>query len=367
MRSAEWADHRARALAMSRVDVVRGCGQRWREVRCGCSTIQTRVGCDQPQLCMRCRVKHSRKWRGRIVEGIEHGLKRERARWYGTSRERRRGMRPGVYLITLTAPHSGDLERDRKSMGRAVRKMLKHATAAKWWRVYALTWEATKGTVGDGHLHCHMAVISSWVPYTSEQVKGERAEVRDRRGRPTKRGRMGLRELWADVCPGALVVDVKAPGQASNAAYSAGRYLAKYVTKGVDPVEFTGRKAGELLVAFRGRRKVTTSAGFWRPRHGACESCKERYRLTLTPCSLQDLMPGAVLRSQGVRYRFRAWEQDELYAPWEWRPPSRAPAEPAPRPSKMNRPSRWVLTRGPSEWAEPVSLDGWKPQHFEKA
>jgi hypothetical protein len=101
--------------------------------------------------------------------------------------------------------------------------------------------------------------------------------------------------------PGAVVVDISAPGATSDDARSAGEYLAKYVTKGVDPLEFTGRKAGELLVALRCRRKVSTSAHFWTERDTSCECCGEEWRSKLAPCSLQELMPGAVLRSQAER------------------------------------------------------------------
>jgi hypothetical protein len=368
LRAAEWAEHRARALAMSRADVVAACGVRWRAVTCGCGRVEMRVGCDQPQLCSTCRKRHSRKWRARITAGMDRALSDERREWYRTPRALRRGMLPGIYLITLTAPHaSGDIEVDRETMGVAVRKLLKHANKKQWWRTYALTWEVTCGPTklapnrspNEAHLHCHLAVISSWIPYNAQAVAAidpDAAEALSLAMAPRGRGRprpstrelrsiRGLHDVWRDAMDGALVLDVKAPKRGADNARTAGEYLAKYVTKGVDPSEFTGRKAGELLVAFRCRRKVSTSAGFWTPTDCACDRCHEAWRSTGAPCSLQDIAPGAVLRSQSVRYRFARWSQDELFAPWEWRAPNRPPEPPRERKSKLNAPSRWKLYR----------------------
>lgn len=313
LRAAEWAEHRARALAMSRADVASACGKRWRSVTCGCGPREMRVGCDQPQLCGTCRRKHSQKWRKRITAGMDAALREERARWHRSYP--RRGMRPGIYLITLTAPHSGDLATDREAMGGAVRKLLKHATKYDWWRTYALTWEATSGADGLGHMHAHLAVISSWVPYTSKQAVDRGDAVSGRR-----RVVRGLHDVWRDAMPGAVVLDVKAPRTGADDAQSAGQYLAKYVTKGVDAAEFTGRKAGELLVAFRCRRKVTTSAGFWVKAITDCECCGEAYRSLGAPCSLQELMPAAVLRSMAERTRYRDVDRFPPQVALRWGP-----------------------------------------------
>lgn len=236
-------------------------------------------------------------------------LRAARERW---DRRRRRGHRgsssPGVYLITLTVQHSGDIRADRRALARGWRAVSKassyggydirdrdgnvvRSSAAKWWGAHALVYEATPGTKGDGHLHAHVACISSWVPYHE------------------------LRAVWRKAT-GSVVVDVvdpstqaarsKARGYASNEAGTAAAYLAKYVTKGVDPREFTGRKAGELLAAFRGVRKVTTSEGFWRPvASRACSCCGEVRRLVGAPVGLQEHAPHAVLASLAERTRWR--------------------------------------------------------------
>lgn len=243
------------------------------------------------------------KWRKRLGAGLESGLRRERLRYWATPRYRRRGMVPGVYLITLTGPHSGDIATDRARMGRAVRVLLKHATWQRWWSVYAYTWEVTPGADGLGHVHCHLAVVSSWVPFTVTQVeqndplawcprrKGEQRRAMRKRSR-------GLHEVWRDAMPGAVVLDVRPPKRESaNQAFSAAHYLSKYVTKGVEPSEFTGTKAGELLVAMAGRRKVSTSEDFYVPPITACECCGEEYRSAGAPVSLRDFNPGAFIRT----------------------------------------------------------------------
>lgn len=137
------------------------------------------------------------------------------------------------------------------------------------------------------------------------------------------------------------------------------------MTKGVDPEEFTGAKAGELLVAFRNRRKVSTSKKFWRDVKPKCDCCGRDYRSVEAPCSLQDINPGAVLRSWVVRRKWLGVQ--EAFPPWmrrEVHPPAMVVEA---KPSKLNAPTRWVLPdTSPSEWPEKIPLQGWKPQHFEK-
>jgi hypothetical protein len=321
LRSAEWAEQRARAVAMKREDVLATCGERWRSIACGCKRVEVRVGCDQPQLCAHCRKRHAAKWWRRISDGMAAALARECRQWRSTPSHRRRGMLPGIYLITLTAPHTGDIGADRERIGKAVRKLLKHATKHDWWRTYALTWETTSGTRGDGHVHVHLADVSSWIPYTSANVERDDAAVWIPRRKGERRRRVrGLHEVWMDAVPGAIQPDVSPPNRERNEAKSAGYYLAKYVTKGVDPAEFTGAKAGELLCAFRNRRKVSTSAGFWCDEQARCECCSQLWRMTEAPCSLQDIAPGAVLRSQVARHMWLGI-QEPLFAPWQERQP----------------------------------------------
>jgi hypothetical protein len=274
-RSAEWAEHRAQAMALPRGDVVDACGKRWRSVRCDCGTREVKVGCDQVQLCATCGKRHWRKWRRRIVRAMDAHVRAARGAWHHAGKP---GRLPGVYLITLTIPPQSSIAEGREKLMRGWRALTKRANAGGWWGAYALTIEVTPGTSGQGHVHAHIAAVSSWVPYAE------------------------LHEAWRSIT-GARVLDVQAPGRATR-SHKAAEYLAKYVTKGIDPAVFTGQKAGELLVAFRGKRKVTTSVAFWTPtkeREHQCPTCGKASRSCGDPPALRRVVPGAVLRAMAER------------------------------------------------------------------
>lgn len=287
MRSAKWAEQRAQALAMPRADIVAACRKRWRTIRCGCGSRELPVGCDQVQLCEWCRKRHCRRWRKRITRALGSHLRAAQGEWRAAGRL---GRAPGIYLVTLTGPHSGSIAQDRERLGAAWRELTKRAQAGGWWGAYALTWEVTPGTRGDGHVHAHVAVISSWVPYE----------------------RLGA--AWRALVPGAVQPEIVSPSAARRRAKQRGRsyhasenaayYLSKYVTKGVDPREFTGQKAGELLVAFRGKRRFTTSLRFWRPLRdlaACCKSCGRATQAGRAPAALVSVAPAAVLRAFAER------------------------------------------------------------------
>lgn len=183
--------------------------------------------------------------------------------------------------MTLTVPHSGSIVVDRKRLGDGWRALYKHAHASGWWSTYAATYEATPGTDGLGHVHLHVVLVSRWVPYGK------------------------LHEAWRAATPwlgdGPRVLDISASIDDGNGRRravgdaDAASYVSKYVTKGIHPSEFTGQKAGELLVAFRGRRKVTTSAHFWRP-VSRCDTCASRFELRERPPGLAKHAAGACWR-----------------------------------------------------------------------
>ena len=280
-RSAEWAEHRAQAMALPRQELVATCGERYRRVVCGCGPREFKVGCDQPQLCATCRKRHWRRWRKRITRAMDAHVRAARGAWHGARlRGESRGMQPGVYLVTLTVPHSGSIVMDRETIAKGWRRLTKIANARNWWGAYAMTYEVTPGTAEDGsrgHVHVHLAAVSSWIPYDE------------------------LREAWHEFT-GAEVIDVSPPR--SGTRESAANYLAKYVTKGVDPAVFTGQKAGEILVALRGKRKVTTSRAFWTPtRHLEvhCKVCGERHQALGAPPALVRVAPGPVLQAYAER------------------------------------------------------------------
>lgn len=275
---ARYAGARSTALAMGRADLVAACGGRWRTVGCGCGRRDVPVGCDQTALCADCRKRHSNRWRRRITHALKRHLRAAVSGWAGAGGRAGGGSRPGIYLVTLTAPHSGDLVTDRDVMGRALRVLLKHATAAGWWKHYAAVWECTPGRDGRGHLHVHLACIATWIPYDE------------------------LHAIWRTALPGARMLDVKSPrGGDQKAPGRAAHYLSKYVTKGVEPSDMTGQKAGELLVASYGKRRVTTSRHFWTEADPSCKECGRRCYLAAAPVGLRQHVPGGVLRAFGVR------------------------------------------------------------------
>lgn len=276
-RSAEWAEHRAQAMALPRGELVAACGKRWRKVRCKCGVREVPVGCDQMMLCERCSKRHWRRWRKRITRAMDAHVRAARGAWHHRGKQ---GRLPGVYLVTLTVPHSGSVERDRATLAAGWRRLTKRASAGGWWGAYAMTYEITPGANGEGHVHIHVAAVSSWIPYEE------------------------LHEAWRSFT-GAKVLDVSPPTRARGTrSGKAAEYLAKYVTKGINPADFTGQKAGEIIVAWRGKRKVTTSVAFWTPTRDLetqCSTCGEHAHAIGAPGALQTIAPSAVLKALAER------------------------------------------------------------------
>lgn len=270
-RSARWARDRSRAMAMARHDVLDACAQRFRTIRCDCGPRELPVGCGQVALCARCAKTYWRRWQKKIQGALELHTLGAQKRWRATPAGERAGMRPGIYLVTLTVPHDGGVAAQREALGRAWRGLTKIAHKYGWWSAYAATYEATPGSDGRGHVHLHVSAISSWIPYRE------------------------LHEHWRRLAPGAEVLDVQAP-RADRTARTAANYLAKYVTKGVEASEFSGQLAGELLVVNRGKRRVTTSVDFWQLAPDPCRLCGAWHRQTGVPLGLHTVAPAGVLR-----------------------------------------------------------------------
>lgn len=265
-RSSAWASTRARSLTMPRRDLLATCGRRHRAVRCGCGTASVPVGCGLTSLCESCGRRRWRRESKRVRESLTVHVAAARADW----RQRRRGRVPDVYLLTLTARHTGDLLADRARMARAWDALRDVGRA--WWSAYVATWEATPGVDGEGHCHLHVAAVSAWVPYDE------------------------LRAAWSRALGEPARVHVSPP-RGRRASRNAASYVAKYVSKGVQLSEWTPEKAAELLASARGRRAVMTSRRFWQLRPARCRCCNRQHELVGMPEGLAALAPGAVLRA----------------------------------------------------------------------
>ena len=209
--------------------------------------------------------------------------------WARKSPRARSKRKPGTYLLTLTAPHSGDLVVDRATLARAWRDLSKHQQlSGGWWDSYVSVYEATPGSDGAGHVHLHVVAVSSWIPYR---------ELHKRWSKSVLGGCGHAGKCFCVLSPRAHV-QISPPSGGRRGAESAASYVAKYVSKGIQPGELSAQKAGELLVSARGRRVVTASRGFW-VRRGQlpCRKCGEIPKLDSLPLSLLAAAPAACWRA----------------------------------------------------------------------
>jgi hypothetical protein len=171
---ADW--HFARADGQrDRFERVAACGDREIAVTCDdCGTEGRRIEarCSQARLCVICRGVRGADYRSTIRAGRNRGLR-------STSRLRRRGAPGGEWserFMTLTIPHSGDIERDVSAINGAwpiFRKKLweffrrehrlpKHDLAeVRFVRVL----EITPGRENDGHAHFHVYLLCPFIPH----------------------------------------------------------------------------------------------------------------------------------------------------------------------------------------------------------
>lgn len=137
-------------------------------------------------------------------------------------------------LVTLTAPHSGDLDADRKRIATGwarLRAWLHHRQGSL---PYLLCWEITPGSDGTGHVHAHVLTLWPWLDYGDLNRAWSRA-VRAESAR----------------------IDV----QRARSHRGAARYVQKYATKGC--AAMGGTVAAGWYRATYGRRWASTSIGWW--------------------------------------------------------------------------------------------------------
>jgi len=271
---AAYAERRAEGVALPRFERMATCRRRWATFGCGCNRIERPVGCDQPMLCDWCRRRYFKRHRRRLVKALGAHVRAAGGAWKAAGRPR--GEERRVSLITLTLAHSGDLAVDRKELGDGWRRWYKvlHRHLGKF--VYSAAWEFTPGTDGRGHAHLHVAAMLPFIDWS------------------------WLHTTWRHACPTSSHVHLNSgrrEGKLWTTPEKAAKYLAHYATKGVEMREFTGGKAGELLVATYQRRKVTASRGFFAPlaeAESCCRRCLNRWRVIERPRALVSESPLAV-------------------------------------------------------------------------
>lgn len=160
-----------------------------------------------------------------------------------------------IVLITLTLAHSGDVECDRRELAEGWRKFYKSLHRRGWGRFpYVGVWEVTPGVDGLGHIHAHIAALWPWRDWSI------------------------CRSLWLAACPRSeriTFVAGRRDGHASTPK-SCANYLGKYMSKGVDGVDFTRELRTRVVVGTYNTRWVFTSRRFWILFVPLCQGCQCR-------------------------------------------------------------------------------------------
>ena len=262
---ANYAQHRARSLGMDASAKLAICGKRRMAVRCGCKSIGLKVGCGQRWLCEDCRRDTYQKTRKRLL----------RACRAHTKAARRKGNKRRWVLVTLTCRHTGDLRADRRTIVEGWRKLRQWLHHDIGQFPYAMTWEATEGTDGLGHVHAHVVALWPWVDWSAVA-----AEWRLATG--GKSSRIHLQSV-------------------RKGGTGAANYLAKYVSKGVQPLRMTPKLAAQLLGSFYGKRIVSASRRFYVALPKECRCCGEPWRVLQQPPALATVDVAAVWDSHARR------------------------------------------------------------------
>lgn len=220
---------------------LKRCERRGTRVKCGCPGWRgvRLYTCRQHLLCERCKRARARRLGMRMREGLAAA---HSAAPTGSM----------IVLLTLTIEHSGDIARDRADLAEGWRRFYL-AVRRRWGKFpYVGVWEVTAGRDGLGHIHAHVAAVWPW---------------RDWRL---------CAALWRRSCPRSTRISFVArrrDGRASDAA-SASNYLGKYLTKGVETVDFTPELRSRVLSGTYNTRWVFASRGFWQYFQPKCRACE---------------------------------------------------------------------------------------------
>jgi hypothetical protein len=296
---AKWHELRAEGQ-LARFDRVEDCGETEVLVRCeGCGTeVRRRTArCGHRRLCGGCRAEYALRQQSRFRPARIAALAR-------TDHLRRRSARGGAWgerFLTLTIPHSGDVERDILTLPRA-------------WKVFrALLWthlredrglrpddvallafvrviEATPGRDLAGHAHIHVWLLSPFLHHAIlRQLWGRSlrkfgyvppqraladvlAEESDRGARDLQRWlvpRRGARTLELVYWP---VIDIR---QAVNVERELIKYLVKDAEWKDGRLEMVdGTLFGGIYKGLERVRTIVTSKHFWTDEKPSC-ACPE--------------------------------------------------------------------------------------------
>jgi hypothetical protein len=240
---------RVRALATQLSPRLRACGTTVRHIRCDCHRRTVHAKCRQRWVCYECRVdwtrRTSRKLCAALSGHLEAELRRENPPTLLAAQRRNGAI---VVLITASVRQVGPIAERRQRIRdawSAVRKYVQRSTGRSW--PYALVWEMTEGSEGNGNLHVHIAAVWPWVDW-ARVVETWRRSVGD----------------MAAHCR-----IMRAKGNGKGAAV----YLSKYMAKGVEMAGFSDELAADFLAAQYNQRGVTTSHRFWAPPRKCCRYC----------------------------------------------------------------------------------------------
>lgn len=234
-----YAFKRVAALERPYADKLRRCARSGRIVKCGCPGRRDVrwYTCRQHLMCDGCQRRRGKRLGARLREALEAVAKRHPTR--------------KLVLITLTVRHSGDVAVDRRALAEGWRDFYKRLHARIGRYEYVGVWEVTAGDDGLGHVHAHVVASWPWLDW------GE------------------LARLWRVSCPSSSRISFVASrrdGKATNPA-SAAKYLAKYVSKGVQTQEFTPELRADVVAAMYNTRWLFSSRGVWVPFVALCPDC----------------------------------------------------------------------------------------------
>lgn len=156
-----------------------------------------------------------------------------------------------VVLLTLTIRHTGDVEADRRELAAGWRRFYKSMWSRFGKFPYVGVWEVTPGRDELGHVHAHVAAI--W-PYRDWSV---------------------CAALWREACPTSERISFVASRRDRRPSdpKSVANYLGKYLSKGIQGVDFSPALRSRVVAGTYNTRWVFTSRRFWQYFQPCCKAC----------------------------------------------------------------------------------------------